>query len=156
MLGLAEYISNWSKDKWTKVGAVITDSKYRVISLGFNGFARGIKDSDERLGSREIKNSLMVHAERNALLFAQRDLSNCYLYTWPIPSCSVCASMSIQSGIVKCVSPSVPERLRERWRDDCEFGRRLLEEAGVAVVYIGSENSPEALWGDIPVGVIPA
>ena len=40
-LELAWVISQWSKDASTKVGAVIADSNQRIVSTGFNGFARG-------------------------------------------------------------------------------------------------------------------
>jgi len=36
-LGLASYISKWSKDPSTKVGAVIAQGN-RIVSLGYNGF----------------------------------------------------------------------------------------------------------------------
>ena len=52
LLGLAEHVAQWSKDPSTQVGAVIADKKHRVLSLGFNGFARGVRDLAERLENR--------------------------------------------------------------------------------------------------------
>lgn len=68
-LELATVISSWSKDPSTQVGAVIVDDDNRVISIGYNGFPKGIKD-DHRLSNRDLKYEMVVHAEANALLFA--------------------------------------------------------------------------------------
>lgn len=41
---LAQFFSEWSKDPRTKVGAVIIGENGQVLSQGYNGFPRGIKD----------------------------------------------------------------------------------------------------------------
>ncbi len=41
-MSLAEHVATWSKDPSTQVGCVIVDKQNRVVSLGFNGFPRGI------------------------------------------------------------------------------------------------------------------
>ncbi|MBT7127172.1 MAG: CMP deaminase, partial [Candidatus Thioglobus sp.] len=66
-LGLAAEVSTWSKDPSTQVGAVTVGSKKEVLSQGFNGFPRGIDDSDERYNNRDTKYKLVVHAEMNAI-----------------------------------------------------------------------------------------
>ncbi len=73
-LELAKHVSLWSKDPSTKTGSVIVDQKRRVVSGGYNGLPIGVEDLDERLNNREIKYKMIVHCERNALLFANRDL----------------------------------------------------------------------------------
>lgn len=135
MLSLARFVSEWSRDPSTRTGAVITNRKHRVISLGYNGMAKGILDLPERYENREEKYLRIIHCERNAMIFAQRDLDNCILYTWPFPSCSPCAAMVIQSGIKRVVSPPVPDRLADRWGKDCDLAKEMFEEAGVEVVY---------------------
>jgi dCMP deaminase len=52
-LQLAKTVSTFSKDPSTKVGAVIVDDDNRVISIGYNGFPKGIKD-DNRLDNRVV------------------------------------------------------------------------------------------------------
>ena len=47
-LDLAEYISSWSKDTSSKVGAVIVHNK-RIVSTGYNGFPEGYDDDDALL-----------------------------------------------------------------------------------------------------------
>jgi dCMP deaminase len=130
-LGLAEYISNWSKDPSTKVGAVITDKDRRVISFGFNGFAKNVIDSNERYNNREIKLKLILHAEENALIFSQRDLSGCSIFTWPFLPCSKCASQIIQYNIKRVVAPY---NENPRWIESHNLSREIFKEAGVELI----------------------
>jgi dCMP deaminase len=93
----------------------------------------GVEDHPERYANRELKYKMIVHCERNALLFAREALHGCTLYTWPFMSCSVCAAMVIQSGITRCVAPEIPEHLRERWAEDMALSTQMFEEAGVEI-----------------------
>lgn len=127
-LRLAKFVSEWSLDPSTKVGSVIVDDKNRVLSVGFNGLPRGIEDSPERLNNREIKYKMVVHAERNALIFAERPLTDCTIYTWPFQPCTACSSMIIQAGITRIVSLT---NETERWQDDFNLATEILNEAEV-------------------------
>ncbi len=127
---LAKFVAQWSKDPSTQTGAVITDPKRRVISVGYNGLAQGVEDLPERLNNRDIKYKIIVHCERNALLFANRSCEGCTLYTWPFMSCSTCAAMVIQAGINRCVAPWSDN---PRWNDDFELAQQMFREAGVEV-----------------------
>ena len=100
-LGLARYISTASKDPSTKVGAVVVDQDRRIVSAGYNGLPRGVEDTEDRLANREVKYKLILHAERNALLFAKQSLKGCCIYVWPMMPCGACASMIIQTGITR-------------------------------------------------------
>lgn len=133
LLGLAKYISTASKDPSTKVGAVIVDEDRRVVSLGYNGFPRGVEDSQDRLTNRDLKYKLIVHAERNALLFARGSIKGCAIYTYPMLPCAVCASMVIQSGIKKVIAPVSDN---PRWQEDIALSIQLFGEAGVQVELI--------------------
>lgn len=133
LLGLAKYIASASKDPSTKVGAVIVDEDRRIVSLGYNGLPRGVIDSEERLNNRDLKYKLIVHAERNALLFARGSVKNCILYTYPMMPCAVCASMVIQSGIKKVVAPKSEN---PRWQADFELSQQLFAEAKVEVLLL--------------------
>jgi dCMP deaminase len=132
-LKLADLVSSWSKDPSTKVGAVIVDNLNRVVSLGYNGFPQKITD-DSRLDVREDKYRIIVHAEMNAILFANRSLVGCTLYTVPFLPCSVCAANVIQSGITRVVSY---ENTIERWKENLDISTKLFVEAGVKVVTYG-------------------
>lgn len=135
-LELAKHVASWSKDPSTKTGAVITDKSNRVISVGFNGFPRGVKDLKERYANRDLKYKIIVHCERNAIVFAKCDLSGCTLYTWPFMSCAPCASMVIQAGIDRCVAPPCPDELKSRWASDFEITETMFKEAGVQIDFI--------------------
>ena len=133
-LALAEHVAQWSKDPSTKTGAVIVDSNNRIVSVGYNGLPRGVNDSPERLENREIKYKIIVHCERNALLFARGAVEGCRLYTWPFMSCATCAAMVIQAGIVEVVAPPSDN---PRWKDDFDLAQTLFSEAGVRVKLLG-------------------
>jgi dCMP deaminase len=128
-LELAELASSWSKDPSTKVGAVIVDDQNIIVSVGFNGFPKGIEDND-RLNHRDSKYQIIVHAENNALMFAKRPLDGCTIYTYPFMPCPRCAGMIIQSGIKRVVSyKNTTDRMR--WELDFSISRELFNEANI-------------------------
>tara|TARA_Y100000356_G_scaffold114368_1_gene102886 strand:+ start:2108 stop:2554 length:447 start_codon:yes stop_codon:yes gene_type:complete len=129
-LEMSELVSSWSKDPSTKVGSVIVDNDRRVISLGYNGFPKGVADND-RLNDREEKYKIVVHAERNALLFANTDVKNCSIFTYPFMPCPICAGMIIQSGISRVVSFKSNNK---RWEKDFEISRKMFQEADIQLL----------------------
>lgn len=132
-MGLAEYVSTASKDPSTKVGAVIIDDKRRMVSHGYNGFPMGVEDSEERLNNRDLKYKLIIHAERNAILFSNRSLENCTLYTYPFMPCASCASMVIQSGIKRVVSYKSEN---PRWIEEFDLASKIFKEAGIELHFV--------------------
>lgn len=132
-LRLAFEISTWSKDPSTKVGAVITDADMRIVSTGFNGLPRGIKDLPDRLQDRESKYSMIVHGDMNAVLFARRDLTGCTIYTVPFMPCDRCAAVIAQTGISRVVAPL--HDATHRWIDSIRKAELIFTEAQVPVVF---------------------
>lgn len=130
-LALAEHVAEWSYDPSTKVGAVIVDSKNRVVSMGYNGFPRGVKDLAERYNDREQKHLFVCHAERNALDNAPHSVEGCTMYV-PLLPCNECAKSIIQSGIVKVVTYKPTREDRFNW----DITRQMFKEAGVMLVEI--------------------
>jgi dCMP deaminase len=130
-LDLAKLIGSWSKDPSTQVGAVIVDNNNRIISVGYNGFPKGIEDN-QRLQDRETKYKIIVHGEINAILFANKSVSGCTLYTSPFEPCPRCAGLIIQSGIKRVVAP---KNNNSRWEEDFKISRELFKEAGIEVTY---------------------
>lgn len=128
-LELAKTVSTFSKDPSTKVGAVIADDDNRVVSIGYNGFPKGIKD-DHRLENRDLKYDMIVHAEANALLFANAPVKGCTIYTWPFMPCSRCASLIIQAGIRRVVSV---ENKEDRWVNSFLLSHDMLTEARIEI-----------------------
>ena len=135
-LDLAKHVSSWSKDPSTKVGAVIFDEDKRIISLGYNGFPKNVADDIDKYLNREIKYQMVVHAEINAILFAQRSLNGCSIATWPFISCSNCTSAIIQTGIKRIVAPVLPEELKTRWEKSCQISIDMYKQANVEVILI--------------------
>ena len=105
-LKLAEEVASWSKDPSRKIGAVAVGTKGQVLAQGYNGFPRGINDSEERYNDRERKYELVVHAEMNVIYNATYNgvsLDGATLYVTGLPVCSDCAKGIIQVGIKRVV-----------------------------------------------------
>lgn len=130
-IDLAYFISSWSKDPSTKVGAVIVDDDHRIVSVGYNGFPQNITDNN-RLDDRDTKYKIVVHGEINAILFANKSVKGCTLYTVPFEPCPRCAGLIIQSGIKRVVSPS---NANHRWEEEFKVSRELFQEAGILLEY---------------------
>jgi|TARA_B110000261_G_C12924622_1_gene293867 dCMP deaminase len=134
-LALAKEVSTWSKDPSTQVGAVTVGSKKEVLSQGFNGFPRGIKDSDERYNDRETKYKLVVHAEMNAIYnatYSGTSLDGATLYVYGLPICSECAKGIIQVGIKKVVVEKSKEL--DNWNESIQLSKKMFDEAGVELI----------------------
>ena len=129
-LELAEHVAQWSKDPRTKVGAVIVDEKKRVVSVGYNGFPRGVDDTPNRYEDRPTKHLFVAHAERNALDNAPLMVDGCTIYV-PLLPCNECAKSIIQKGIVRVVT-YVPDRDGTGFNWD--ITRKMFYEAGVELV----------------------
>jgi dCMP deaminase len=114
-LGAAEYFSTASKDPSTKVGSVIVAPNKSVIGIGFNGFPQGMPDDEELYLNREEKYPRMVHAEMNALLFANQPLHGCTLYTYPLLICDKCFIPLAQAGVQRFVAPIASIDAVSRW-----------------------------------------
>jgi len=129
---MAKVVASWSKDPSTQCGAVIVNADNEIVSVGFNGFPKGIADTEPRLNNRELKYAITLHAERNAILFAKQSLKDCTLYTFPMQCCSECAAMAIQSGIKHHVSLSYQP---DRWQKSFELANEMFDEAQVKTKY---------------------
>ncbi|MEQ8664334.1 MAG: dCMP deaminase family protein [Rhodospirillales bacterium] len=143
-LQLARFIAQWSKDPSTKVGCIIVDDMKRIVSTGFNGLPSGVEDTLERLSDRAVKYKMVVHAERNAIIDAKRNLAGMTAYVWPIMPCSECAAMIIQAGIARVIAPETDD---QRLIESCRFDLtgQMFEEAGIrlALVDPGSIGDPQ-------------
>ncbi len=140
-LALAKQISQWSKDPSTKIGAIAVGEKGQVLAQGFNGFPRGIDDSDDRYYNKETKYKYVVHAEMNVIFNATYNgvsLDGATLYITGLPACSDCAKGIIQVGIKRVVMEKT--ELPEHWQDSCKFTEKLFQESGVEYVFISTNN----------------
>ena len=122
--------SNWSR---RQVAAVIVKD-HRIISTGYNGTPRGIKNCNEggcpRCSSdapsgTALEECICCHGEENAIVQAAYhgiSVKDSTLYTTFSP-CLLCAKMIINAGIREVV-------YAERYSID-DTSRRILNEAGV-------------------------
>jgi dCMP deaminase len=129
---MAKEVSKWSKDPSKKIGCVAINDNRQVLSTGYNGFPRGIDDTQERYDNREEKYKYVVHAEMNAIYNATwngASLNGSTFYVYGLPVCSECAKGIIQSGVKKVVmfNEDVPERWLQSWAKT----KALFNEAGV-------------------------
>ncbi|MBT3186274.1 dCMP deaminase family protein [Candidatus Thioglobus sp.] len=137
-LSLAAEVATWSKDPSTQVGAVTVGSKKEVLSQGFNGFPRGIHDTDERYNHRETKYKFVVHAEMNAIYnatYSGTSLDGATLYVYGLPICSECAKGIIQVGIKKVVIEKSKEL--DNWNESVQLSKEMFNEAGVELIITG-------------------
>lgn len=131
-LDLAYAVSKWSRDPSTQIGAVAVGSKGQVLSQGYNGFPRGIKDSRDRYEDRETKYKLIVHAEQNLIYNATYNgvsLDGSTLYVTGLPVCSECAKGVIQVGIKRVVMPHLDDM--KTWKESWDLTVCMFREAGV-------------------------
>ena len=136
-IAVAKEFANLSKDPSTKVAAIIVADDDTILSMGYNGFPRGVFDTEERYNDRPTKLNLIAHAETNAIAQAARHgvrlLDSTIILTALYP-CSNCAKQIIQAGIKKVIAPknhgisSNIEWLRER-----KISETMFKEAGVIV-----------------------
>jgi dCMP deaminase len=135
-LQLAKEVSTWSKDPSVGVGAVLVNDLKQVVGMGYNGFARGVADTEERLNDRETKLKLVVHAEVNAILQAGHAARGSTIYVYPSfmlpPICHDCCKTAIQAGVAGIVGyiPDESNPRVQRWKDSIAVARGMWEETG--------------------------
>ncbi len=149
-LRLAREISTWSKDRSTRVGAVIVGADKTPGPYGFNGFPRAVDDEAAERHTRPQKYKWTEHAERNAIYNAARvgvALKGCTIYVTHLP-CTDCARAIVQVGIDRVVvdSASLTDAgFAERWSEDERITKDMLDEVGVvlSIVAVPAEDPAE-------------
>jgi len=134
-MNIAKVVSSRANCIKRKIGAVIVKDK-RVISTGYNGTPRGVKNCYEggcprcnafTESGKNLESCFCAHAEENAIVQAAYhgvSVKGGTLYTTYSP-CLYCARMIINAGIVEVV-------YNEQY-PLAEDAIRLLKEAGVKV-----------------------
>lgn len=132
-LDVAKSVSTWSKDPSKQIGAVAVGDKGQILSQGYNGFPRGVKDTDNRYNVREEKYKYVVHGEMNCIYNACNSgvsLNGATLYVTGLPVCSECAKGIIQVGITKVVM-EYPKDIPDNWKESMILTEQMFDEAGV-------------------------
>ncbi len=135
-MDIAKSVATWSKDPSTKVGAVVVGDKGQILSQGYNGFPRDVKDTKDRYENREEKYKYIVHGEMNAIYNACHSgasLNGATLYVTGLPVCSECAKGIIQVGIKKVIM-QYPKDISKTWRDSMVITLKMFQEAGVTFI----------------------
>jgi len=138
-IALAQHIALWSKDPSRKVGAIAVGSKGQVLAQGYNGFPRGISDSDTMYQNKVTKYQHVVHAEMNCIYNATYNgtsLDGATLYIHGLPVCSECAKGIIQVGVTRVVTKEIDDSMPERWVESTELTKKLFTEAGITYDFI--------------------
>ena len=137
-MDLCNLAASWSKDRSTGVGAVIVDDRNVLVSIGGNGFPRGINDDVDERHERPAKYSWTAHAEENAIVNAAGKggggTVGCKMYVNWYPCCP-CARMIIQAGITELIGRE-PDWSHHRFGSDFAIVKEMLEEAGVKVRFV--------------------
>lgn len=134
---LCETVSAKSKDRSTKVGAVIVNSGNSIISCGYNGFPIGVDDDVDSRHDRPEKYTWTCHAEENAIAFAARNgisTNGATLYCNRLPCCARCTRLALQAGIRRFVILSdVPDETLGRWRSENDIAVAMIDESGACM-----------------------
>lgn len=139
-LRLAKEVAHWSKDPSSKIGAVAVGAKGQILAQGYNGFPRGIDDSESRLTDRPTKYKFVVHAEMNVIYNATYNgisLDESTLFVWGLPICHECAKGIIQVGIKNvfwCCEREIPSN----WEESLALTESMFQEAQVSCIRIPS------------------
>lgn len=129
-----------------KAGAVLVRNK-QILSTGFNGAPRGVKDclekgfcmrqKDNVPSGERLEYCMATHAEQNAIVQAARSgvsIEGSTLYTTVQP-CILCAKVIINSGIKEVVF-EIPQKDFNKnipLPESDQLAASLLDEAGIKV-----------------------
>lgn len=135
----AKLIASWSKDPSSQIGAVIVNDERRILATGYNGFPRGIADTEERLNNRDEKYPRIIHAEMNALMNALYNgvsVKDSTLYVYGLPVCPSCTKCIIQAGIKRVVIPA-EKTDKGNWQEIWETqSSEMFKESGVQITLL--------------------
>ena len=124
----------WAENSYCKrrqVGALVVKDKM-IISDGYNGTPSGFEKICE--DDNNATKPYVLHAEANAITKLARSENNsdgATIYITASP-CIECAKLIIQAGIKRVV-------YGEQYR--LEDGIRLLEKAGIEVIYLNPDSN---------------
>ena len=124
-----------------KVGCIIVKDN-RILSLGYNGTPRGMKNCFEggckrciehhnnfTSSGQSLDTCLCLHAEENAMLYLSiNDMENSTMYVSVMP-CLSCVKKIIQCGIKKVIYV-------ENYSETDIFSINILEESDIEIVKI--------------------
>lgn len=141
---IAKVIARQSKDPVTQTGAVVVDKNNKLLGVGYNGWAKGIKEGlyswnndvgENKKNILKTKYPYVVHAEVNAILDAGGIVKNGKIYCLLFP-CNECAKIIIQSGITTLY---YEDDRQDRDKNSFTISKELFNVAGVKYIKLSSQ-----------------
>ncbi len=136
MLQIAKLVATFSKDPSTQVGAVIYNpDRKTIITTGYNGFPRGVKDYKYLYRDRSSKYPRVVHAEANAIVEAASQGISTAGGTLVVthPPCSDCAGLIIQAGIENIVYEHTDDDME---RHNASIAMQMFDEVPILITAV--------------------
>lgn len=134
----AKLIASYSKDR-TKVGAVVVNDLRQIVGSGYNGFPRGVNDTEDRINNRPTKYLFTVHAEINACILAGNQARGSTLYVYPSfmspPICPACCKEVAQFGIRRIVGFK-PQSVSNTWQETGWVSQAICDEVGIEITLL--------------------
>lgn len=136
---LAEsFAYTFSKDPNRKVGAImLAPDSLQILSMGYNGMPRGIKEDNEAKWQKPQKYFFVEHAERNCVYNASRHgtpLQGSIAIVTMFP-CADCARALIQAGVKTIVTKS-PDFSDPRWGEHFKVSNDMFMEVGMHMILL--------------------
>ena len=131
LIGIANHVATWSKDRSTKIGAVIAREN-RILATGYNGFPIGCDDEIDERHERPAKYFWTEHAERNAIFSAAAHgirLEGADIYLMCDSVCGDCARAIRQVGIRRAFLATAPFEGKGNWGSNVQSGLEILTDA---------------------------
>jgi dCMP deaminase len=156
LLALAKRVSEDSPDRSRKVGAIIVDKDFSIVTTGCNTLPLGVEHEDKYL-ERPAKYDWTEHAERNAIFEAAKTGQATGECTMILPwfPCLPCARGMVQAGITRVIA-TYPDVTDPTWGPGFEIGLELFKKAGIQFdVFVDAQPVPAArAEGDHAVSVV--
>jgi len=155
-LDMAKKVAELSKDENTKIGCIIMSKEGTPVSHGYNGTVAGFDDryiphnrekaylsywrGPELIKFTDNKHNYMIHAERNAIRFADPDkLEGSTLYINNLP-CKDCALAIASHKIAKVMVSTTKVDEGSTVGNDSEVTEFIFAQAGIVLVINGKEK----------------
>ena len=134
--------AEFSKDPSTKVAVIYLDSKtHAVLSLGYNGFPRGVDETIMDRWERPIKYMYCEHAERNGIYNAclnGTSLKDSIAVITMFPCCD-CARGIIQSGVKKIITVK-PDIQLSYWKESFDISMDMFKDIKMEIMFIEEKD----------------
>lgn len=135
----------YSKDRSTKVGCVFIGKYNEVLSIGYNGFVRGVDDNEDSRHERPEKYFWSEHSERNAIFNAARigiSLKDASVYITSLPPCVDCARSLVQVGVKRIIleQKAFNNERTDFWSKEWGKISSMFKETKIEVVILDEEK----------------